>query len=130
VEDNPADAILVREAIHQEGLLLDIHAASDGEMAVLFIERAESDPDAPSPDAVILDLNLPKLDGFEVLRRIRASPRFCNLPVMVLTSSESRADRSEGVRLGASYYAKRPDYAEFLKIGGAIRSLLEENALL
>ena len=130
VEDNMADAFLVREAIDQEGLLVEIHAASDGELAVLFIERAEKDPEAPSPDAVILDLNLPKVDGFEVLRRIRASQRFCKLPVILLTSSESLADRSEGVRLGARYFPKRADYGEFLKIGGALRSLLEENALL
>jgi two-component system, chemotaxis family, response regulator Rcp1 len=120
----------VREAINQEGLQVEIHAVSDGELAVLFIEKAEKDPDAPSPDAVILDLNLPKVDGFEVLRRIRRSQRFGKLPVMLLSSSASQADRSEGVKLGASYFAKRADYEEFLKIGGAIRSLLEENALL
>jgi DNA-binding response OmpR family regulator len=120
----------VREAIAQEGLVLEIHTASDGEIAVLLIERAENDPEAPSPDAVILDLNLPKVDGFGVLQRIRQSERFCKLPVMVLTSSESRSDRSESLRLGASYFPKRADYAEFMKIGRAIRSLLEENALL
>ena len=110
----------MREAIHQEGLALEIHAASDGEMAVLFIERAENDPDAPAPDAVILDLNLPKVDGFEVLRRIRASERFCKLPVMVLTSSDSRSDRSEGLRLGARYFPKRASYEEFSEKSGAL----------
>jgi len=120
----------VREAITEAGLLLEVHAVSDGEKAILFIERAENDPDAPSPDAVILDINLPKVDGFEVLRRIRRSERFGKLPVMLLSSSESRADRSEGARLGASYFPKRANYQEFLKIGGAIRSLLEDNSLL
>jgi DNA-binding response OmpR family regulator len=130
VEDNLADALLVREAIGAEGLPLEVLAASDGEMAISFVERAEQDPDAPSPDAVLLDINLPKVDGFDVLRRIRASERFKNLPVIVLSSSDSLADRTEGAKLGAGYFRKRPDYEEFLKIGAVVRRLLEDNGLL
>jgi len=130
VEDNLADALLVREAIRIEGLPVEVYSASDGELAISFIESAEKDPNAPSPDAAILDINLPKIDGFEVLRRIRASERYSTLPVIVLTSSDSPADRNESARMGNGYFRKRPDYDEFLKIGPAIRTLLEQNGLL
>jgi CheY-like chemotaxis protein len=130
VEDNPADALLVREAIVLEGLPLEIHFAEDGEIAISFIERAENDPNAPSPDLVLLDINLPRIDGFDVLRRIRASERYGRLPVIVLSSSDSPADQREAARFGASYFRKFRDYSEFLKIGPALRRFLEENALL
>ena len=130
VEDNLADALLVREAIQLEGLELNIQPALDGEMAIAAIERAEKDPDTAPLDAVLLDLNLPRVDGFGVLRRIRASQRFHQLPVIVITSSDSLADRREGANLGAAYFRKRADYDEFLKVGGVIRHFLEEHGLL
>ncbi len=130
VEDNLADALLVREAIRVEGLPLEVYAASDGELAIAFIEKAEKDPNSPSPDAAILDINLPKIDGFEVLRRIRSSKRYSKLPVMILTSSDSPADRNESAKIANGYFRKRPDYDEFLKIGPAMRQLLEQNGLL
>ncbi len=113
-----------------EALPLEIHTVSDGERAIAFIERAENDPNAPVPDAVVLDINLPKLDGFEVLRRIRASQRYGTIPVIILTSSDSPSDRSEGAKLADGYFRKQPDYEEFLKIGPAIRQMLEKNGLL
>ena len=69
-EDNLPDALLVREAIRMENLPLDVHIASDGQQAIDFIEQAENDPDAPCPHFLLLDFNLPKADGFEVLRRL------------------------------------------------------------
>jgi len=99
-------------------------------MAIDFIRKAENDTNAPVLDAVLLDLNLPKVDGFEVLRRIRSSARYKHLPVILLTSSDSMSDRREGARLGAGYFRKRPDYEEFLKVGQAIREFLEQNGLL
>ena len=130
VEDNLADALIVREAIREEGLPLEVYPAVDGEVAIAFIESAERDPEAPSPDLAILDINLPKIDGFEVLRRIRASARFKNLPVMIVTSSDSPGDKSESARIGNGYFRKCPDYEGFLKIGPAIRELMEKNGLL
>jgi CheY-like chemotaxis protein len=130
VEDNLADALLLREAIEMEGLPLNIHPAVDGEMAITFIEQSEKDPNAQPLDAVLLDLNLPKIDGFEVLRRIRASARYQRLPVIVVTSSDSMSDRQEGAKLGAGYFRKRASYEEFLKVGHAIREFLETNGLL
>jgi DNA-binding response OmpR family regulator len=99
-------------------------------MAVAAIERAEKDPAAAPLDAVLLDINLPRIDGFEVLRRIRASQRLHDLPVIVITSSDSLADRRVGASLGAAWFRKRPNYDEFLKVGGVIRHFLEDHGLL
>lgn len=130
VEDNLADALLVREALRAEKLPVEVYAAVDGEQAISFIEKAEGDEGAPAPHMVILDINLPRIDGFEVLRRIRSSARFEKLPVMVVTSSDSPGDRSESARIANGYFRKCPDYDEFLKIGPAIRAMLEKNNLL
>jgi chemotaxis family two-component system response regulator Rcp1 len=130
VEDNPADALLLREAIGIEGLPLELCPASDGELALAFVDRTERDPEGQPLDAVLLDLNLPKVDGFTVLRRIRTVERFKTLPVIVLSSSDSPRDRSEGARLGAFYFRKGQSYDEFLKIGPEIRRVLEQNGLL
>jgi DNA-binding response OmpR family regulator len=129
-EDNLPDALLVREAIRMEDLPLDVHIASDGERALEFLKNSEQDPNAPCPHVLLLDLNLPRVDGFEVLRRIRANEKQKHLPVLIITSSDSPADRSQSARLGAGYFRKPPDYEEFLKIGVALRRLLQEHDLL
>ena len=72
-EDNLPDALLVREAIRAEGLPLTVHIVSDGQKAIDFIARSDTDENAPCPHLLLLDLNLPKQNGFEVLRRLRAS---------------------------------------------------------
>jgi two-component system, chemotaxis family, response regulator Rcp1 len=129
-EDNLADALLIREAIRLENLPLDVYGATDGEIAIDFFKKAESDPDAPAPELVLLDLNLPKADGFEVLRRVRASEKYSKVPVIIMTSSDSQADRKEGASLGAAYFRKPPNYQEFMKIGSTLRRFLEDNGLL
>jgi CheY-like chemotaxis protein len=129
-EDNLPDALLVREAIKLENLPVEVYLASDGEQAIGFLTRAEQDPDAPFPHVLLLDLNLPKADGFEVLRRIRSSDKYKHIPVLIVSSSESPADLSEGARLGAGYFHKPSNYEEYLKIGGVLKRLLEANGLL
>jgi DNA-binding response OmpR family regulator len=130
VEDNLPDALLVREAIRLEKLPVDVHTVGDGEQAIAFVAKAEQDPQAPGPDLVLLDLNLPKVDGFGVLRRIRASAKYKDMPVLLITSSDSAADRAEGARLGAGYFRKPPNYEEFVKVGASLRRFLEEKNLL
>jgi DNA-binding response OmpR family regulator len=125
-EDNFPDALLVREAIQRERLPLEVHIVPDGQQAIDFIARSEADADAPVPHILILDLNLPKMDGFEVLRRIRASHKHKNLPVIVVTSSDSPEDRKEAARLGARYFRKPTGYEEYLKIGVVLKQVLEE----
>jgi DNA-binding response OmpR family regulator len=122
--------LLVREAIRMENLPLEVQIAPDGERALEIIVRAENDADALRPHVLLLDLNLPKIDGFELLRRIRASDKFKDIPVVIVTSSDSPADRSEAARLGARYFRKPVTYDEFVKIGGFLRQLLEEKGLL
>jgi len=129
-EDNLPDAIIVREAIKKEKLPVEVYIAADGQKALEFFQRAESDARAPTPCALLLDLNLPKVDGFEVLHAVRASRQFKEIPILVMTSSDSPADRNEAARLGAGYFRKPVTYAEFLKIGASIRELLQENKLL
>lgn len=128
-EDNLPDTLLVREAIRMENLPLEMHVASDGQEAIDFIAAAEADPDAPDPDLLLLDLNLPKRDGFEVLRRLRASPKYKGIPVLIMTSSDSAADQSRATELGARYFRKPPNYDEFLKLGKALRQLMKDGGV-
>jgi CheY-like chemotaxis protein len=129
-EDNLPDALLVREAIKAESLPLEVYVVADGARAIEFMAKAESDTQAPSPDILLLDLNLPKIDGLEVLRRIRAGERYKNIPVLVLTSSEAPSDRAETSKLGAGYFRKPPDLDQFLKLGLVLKQFLERNGLL
>jgi CheY-like chemotaxis protein len=126
-EDNLPDALIVREVVLAEGLPLEMHVVSDGAQAVAFIARAEEDGNAPCPHFILLDLNLPKVDGWEVLRRIRASEKCKNVPVIIITSSDSPADRSAAASLGAGYFRKPPSYEEFLKLGAVLRQLLKDH---
>ena len=120
----------MREAIQAEHLDVDVHIVADGELAIDFITRAAMDPDAPAPHVMLLDLNLPRVDGFEVLRRVRAIERFKSIPVIIVTSSDSPEDRSEAAKLGASYFRKPVSYEDFIKIGGVLRGFLKEHSLL
>jgi CheY-like chemotaxis protein len=125
-EDNLPDALLVREVVRLENLPIDIHVVADGQQAMEFIERSENNPDAPCPHFVLLDINLPKADGFEVLRRLRASERFKQIPVVVVSSSDSPGDRGQAAQLGAGYFRKPPSYEEYLKLGRVIKDLIEK----
>ncbi len=120
----------MREAIRMENLPLEIHVAPDGQQAIEFIARAENDPDAPHPQLLLLDLNLPKVDGFEVLRRLRASEKFKTIPVLIVSSSDAPGDRSRAAEYGAGYFRKPPNYEEFLKLGGVLKQLLKDNGAL
>ena len=120
----------MREAIQAEQLEVDVHIVADGELAIDFIARAATDSEAPAPHVMLLDLNLPKVDGFEVLRRVRAIEKFKNIPVIIVTSSDSPEDRREALSLNANYFRKPVSYEEFIKIGAVLRRFLEENGLL
>ncbi len=130
VEDNLPDALLVREAIRTENLPLEVHVATDGQKAIEFIARAEIDPDAPCPQLLLLDLNLPKVEGFDIVRRLRASEKFRAIPVLIVSSSDAPSDRSRAAEFGAGYFRKPPNYEEFLKLGGVLKQLLKDNGAL
>jgi CheY-like chemotaxis protein len=121
---------MVREAVRAENLPLELQIVTDGERAIEFITRAEQDPNAPPLDAVLLDLNLPKIDGFEVLSRIRRSEKYKRIPVVVFTSSDAPMDRRKAAEFGAGYFRKPPSYDEFLKLGGVLKQVLQDSGSL
>ena len=121
-EDNPADVYLLREALNTTGKRAVLHVANDGEEAIRFIEQCGAPSGTPLPDLVILDLNLPKNDGADLLRTIRTKQLFAPVPVVILTSSDSPRDRTLAERLGAdAYFTKPSDLDAFL---GVVRELL------
>jgi CheY-like chemotaxis protein len=125
-EDNPADVYLIREALHEHGVECTIRVASDGK-EVLSIISDESAPDDTEPiGLIILDLNLPRHDGIEILERMRAMARLAHVPVVVLTSSDSPQDRLVATHLGARRYLRKPSSLEqFLALGATFKELLE-----
>ncbi len=124
VEDNPDDEFLVVRELKKHNVVNEISVVRDGEEALqyLFGEGKYSDRDTSRlPAIVLLDLKLPKIDGLEVLRRVRADERTRTLPVVVLTSSDEEADVIESYQLGANSYVRKPvDFDQFRK---AVREL-------
>jgi CheY-like chemotaxis protein len=119
VEDNPLDVDLTLRAFAQRKLANPVEVARDGEEALAWMERWEAG--APLPLAILLDLKLPKVDGLEVLRRLKAHERFRTLPVVVLTSSAEERDVETAYRLGANSYIVKPvDFAKFLDVAAQI----------
>jgi len=129
VEDSPADVYLVREAMHREGLSVHLEIADDGEWAIRMIDEVDSNAAAPCPDLLLLDLNVPRHTGDEVLKRIRESPRLARTPVVIISSSESPADRDRLMKLGATEYFRKPsNLKEFMELGRLVRALHERSA--
>jgi chemotaxis family two-component system response regulator Rcp1 len=125
VEDNRADVFLLREAIELAKVSAEIHVVSDGERAFHFIDEADLDETAPCPGLVILDLNLPKKTGGEVLDYLRHSRKCRWARVLIVTSSDSEHDRSSMAKLGADAYFRKPSgYEAYMKVGEIVRSML------
>ena len=108
VEDDPGDVLLTREALAGTTTPLDVHVVDDGEAAVDFLRREGGHGDAPRPDLVLLDLNLPRLDGREVLARIKSDPGLRSIPVVILTTSKSDEDVRRSYELHANAYVTKP----------------------
>ena len=124
VEDNPADLFLIRQALVLNEVESQIFVASDGDEALRLIHDIDSG-ELPCPDLIVLDVNLPKVSGFRVLERLRASPKCHPRPVAILTSSDSPTDREEAARLGASRYIRKPTQLDqFMQIGRDLKELL------
>lgn len=116
VEDNDDDVALTIRALKMNNLLNRVVVARDGAEAQQFLFGGDDDEPQPVPELVLLDLNLPKVSGLEVLQSIRAAERTKLLPVVVLTTSDEDRDRIESYRLGAnSYIAKPVEFSEFSK---------------
>ncbi len=125
-EDNPADAGLVRRALEEHGVEGELIVIEDGAKAIEFIQALD-DQAAPCPNLAIVDLNLPKKPGREVLERMRLSDRCRHIPVVILSSSDAERDKADAVRLGASRYIRKPsNLDEFLNLGLIFKAALGE----
>ena len=108
VEDNPGDADLAREALETSKLYNSLHVVGDGEEAMAFLNSQGEYADAPHPDLILLDLNLPKKDGREVLEEIKADENLRRIPVVVLTTSTDEQDVLKTYNLHANCYISKP----------------------
>ena len=125
IEDSKADAALIRKALGLASVSAQLQELDDGEKAIRFFERADADPQAACPDLILLDINMPRYKGGEILRRLRASPRCGHSLVLVVTSSDSDGDRKEMDNLGANGYFRKPSsFDEFMKLGQLVKELL------
>jgi CheY-like chemotaxis protein len=108
VEDEDAAAYLLRAAIDEAGLPLNIYRVSDGEQALAFLLQHDPYTTARTPDVIFLDLNLPRVDGWSVLHQIEASENLRTIPVVVLSTSAAGAHKRRALELGARYYVTKP----------------------
>jgi DNA-binding response OmpR family regulator len=126
VEDNDPDVFLVEETLRSEGIPVQIQRCRDGEEAIQALSQIGQ---SRLPDLIIIDLNLPKVAGLEILKHVRSLKQWESVPVLILTSSQSTTDRALSIQLGAdAYIAKPPTWPEFLStVGSGLRVLLERS---
>ncbi len=128
-EDNVGDILLVQEALQEHRILHKLHVVQDGAKALNFITRMGQPGELPCPDLVLLDLNLPKVDGPQVLSAFRKHPECGLTPVIVVTSSDAQKDRARVAELGISRYFKKPsDFDAFLQLGAVVREVVGERS--
>jgi CheY-like chemotaxis protein len=129
VEDNPGDVELLRLALKRAGLVCELTVLDDGAEALALVRQQGKYASVPVPDLAVLDLNVPKYDGVEILEALRANPAFANVLVAVLSSSSSPRERTSIEKFRISRYITKPlDLDEFLRIGEVLKELLAEDA--
>jgi len=117
VEDDPGDVLMTREAFADHKLKNVLHVVDNGVDAMSFLRNEGPYADAPRPDLVLLDLNLPRMDGREVLAAVKADEELCSIPVVVLTTSEAEEDVLRSYQLHANAYVTKPvDFGRFLEV--------------
>jgi CheY-like chemotaxis protein len=125
VEDNPTDVFVIKEAIQRSGLDLNLHVARNGQEALRYLQDLARSEKPSCPALVLLDLNLPKVGGIEVLRHLRSSSLCSRTPVIVVTSSPAEADRAAVRRLGAeAYFLKPTSLAAYMELGELVKRIL------
>lgn len=125
VEDNAGDVVLLREALNQSGLPHELTVLEDGEAAIDCLNQMTCGK-APLPEAILLDLNMPKMDGFSVLEFLKADPKLAGIPVVVLSSSLSPRDAAKAEDIARGLYITKPaDLDAFLQIGTRVKEFLE-----
>ena len=117
VEDDPGDVMMTREAFHDYKLHNELHVVSDGAEAMAFLRQEGEYAGRPRPDLVLLDLNLPRMDGRQVLESIKSDPDLASIPVVVLTTSENEDDVLRSYSLHANAYVTKPvDFQRFIEV--------------
>lgn len=117
VEDDPGDVMMTREAFQDYKLHNQLHVVSDGAEAMAFLRQEGEYAGRPRPDLVLLDLNLPRMDGRQVLEAIKSDPELASIPVVVLTTSENEDDVLRSYSLHANAYVTKPvDFARFIEV--------------
>jgi CheY-like chemotaxis protein len=123
VEDDPGDELITREAFADNKIKNTLHVARDGQEGLDFLYRRGVYADAPTPDLILLDLNLPKYDGRQLLEAIKSDADLCHIPVVVLTTSSAEEDILRSYKLHANAYVTKPvDLDQFMK---AVREIDE-----
>ena len=121
VEDNPGDVRLTKEALKDAKVRNHLHVAMDGVEALAFLRKEGKFGAAVRPDLILLDLNLPKKNGREVLEEVKRDPALQHIPIVILTTSQAEQDVLESYRLRANAYVTKPvDLDQFLKVVGSI----------
>lgn len=117
VEDDPGDVLMTREALSDSKLLNNLHVVDNGEQALAFLRRQGEFANAPRPDLMLLDLNLPRLDGREVLAVVKQDPDLSTIPIVVLTTSDAEEDVIRSYQLHANAYVTKPvDFDSFVSV--------------
>jgi chemotaxis family two-component system response regulator Rcp1 len=128
-EDNDGDVFLVRRALEKQGLRCQLAVARNGEEALRLLDAAEGGPSTEAPELILLDLNLPRVDGGEILAHLRKTRTFSHTPVIILTSSDSPRDRNLAMSLGANSYFRKPtDLRSFMQLGQVIEDALADRS--
>lgn len=123
VEDDPGDELITREAFEHNKIKNNLHVAHDGEEGLDFLYRRAGYEDAPRPDLILLDLNLPKYDGRQLLEKVKSDADLCHIPVVVLTTSSAEEDILRSYKLHANAYVTKPvDLDQFMN---AVRQIDE-----
>ena len=123
VEDNPGDVLLTKEALRDDKLRVNLNVVVDGEEAMAFLRKEGRFTAVPRPDLILLDLNLPKKDGRQVLSEIKADDVLKCIPVVILTTSQAEEDILRAYRLSANCYVQKPiDLEQFIRVVRSIES--------
>ena len=123
VEDDPGDVLITREVMEHNEFTKTLHVASDGQEGLDFLYKRGAHADAPQPDLILLDLNLPKYDGRQLLEQIKSDADLCHIPVVVLTTSSAEEDVLTSYQLHANAYVTKPvDVDQFMR---AVRQIDE-----
>lgn len=126
VEDSPADVFLVKEAMKEEGLSCRMEVADNGEQAIHILDNVDAGSRI-APNLLLVDLNVPRQDGTQVLQRVRRSPLYGKTPVVMMSTSDTEVERKKAIDLGATeYFCKPSSLKEFMQLGRLVRRLLEE----